>query len=308
MSGERTETSSPLVSVIVPTYGREEVLCDTIKDLLAQDYEPYEIIVVDQTPNHAPETVAFLESLPSRVRRIEAEEPNLPAARNVGIRHARGEIVIFVDDDVRLESGFVSAHAGNYKDHDIAAVAGPVLSHQKRWQEELPPYAGDEILGTFCACWQYDKRIEVRHAPGGNMSFRRKVAEDAGYFDESYTGPGFREESDFFMRVSALGVKIVYDPECWLIHAGFRPGGGCWEAYDGLPPVERFFNHAYFILKNFPRKQWARLFLHSVSSSLIRREVCRHPVRGARKACRFARGWVRAWRSRPSSRLSGGTS
>jgi cellulose synthase/poly-beta-1,6-N-acetylglucosamine synthase-like glycosyltransferase len=66
-----TETSTLLstaqktlsISVIIPTYNREEALRDTLVDVLKQDYPDYEVIVVDQTANHEPETQACLEDL-----------------------------------------------------------------------------------------------------------------------------------------------------------------------------------------------------------------------------------------------------
>ncbi|NJR74718.1 MAG: glycosyltransferase family 2 protein, partial [Scytonema sp. CRU_2_7] len=53
----------PSISVIIPTYGREEPLRDSIEDALKQDYPNYEIIVVDQTPQHKPEIESYLKEL-----------------------------------------------------------------------------------------------------------------------------------------------------------------------------------------------------------------------------------------------------
>ena len=285
-----------MVSVIVPTYRRERPLRDILGDLAAQQYEPFEVVVVDQTERPAEETRAFVASLGDRVRYIRRETPNLPAARNAGIREARGEIIVFVDDDARVRPDFLAAHARNYTDPAIMAVAGSVLGERMSRTSTLPREAGDPLLRTFCGCWQYDRRMEVVHAPGGNHSFRREVAERAGFFDESFAGPGFREETDFFMRVSAAGLRIVYDPECWIIHPPQPSDGGCWAGFDGVPSAARFANHGYFILKNFPRRHWPRLFLHSFRATFFRRETLRHPSRNFRRLARFASGWREAWR------------
>jgi glycosyltransferase involved in cell wall biosynthesis len=58
----------PLISVIIPTYGREEPLRDTLEDVLKQDYPAFEVLVVDQSPTHQPETQAYLEQLANRVK------------------------------------------------------------------------------------------------------------------------------------------------------------------------------------------------------------------------------------------------
>ena len=101
MSAVVSPSSDLFLSVIVPTYKREVELCTTLQDMLAQDYPHYEILVVDQTPRHDESTQAFLDALPAdRVRRIQLDSANLPAARNVGLREAHADVVVFVDDDV----------------------------------------------------------------------------------------------------------------------------------------------------------------------------------------------------------------
>jgi hypothetical protein len=204
-----------------------------------------------------------------------------------------------VDDDVRVEAGFVSAHAANYADPDIMAVAGSVLGPERKTVSKLPAYLDAPYAEHYRACWQYATRRRVAHAPGGNMSFRAEVCARAGLFDERYRGPAFREETDFFMRVYAENLAVIYDPACWVIHAPGIVGGGCWEGFDGVPPVERFANHAYFVLKNFPRRAWVRLFAESVRDALVRRDLLRRPRTLPVKLYRLVAGWARAARTAP---------
>jgi glycosyltransferase involved in cell wall biosynthesis len=287
------------VSVIVPTYGREEPLCTVIKELLEQDYGNYEIIVVDQTAGHTEATEAFLADLPERVRVIRRAEPNLPAARNEGMRAAEGDVILFVDDDARVSPAFVGRHASHYASEGTDAVAGAILDVEKRYAAMWPREADDPCLQYFKACWQYNRPREVTHAPGGNMSFRSEWMEKTGGFDEAYIGPGFREESDFFIRVVRAGGRVLYDPRCWLIHPqGFREGG-CWQAFDGLPGWERYYNHAYFVLKNFKKRAWTRLFARAFRAQVLNRRSVLHPSLGIKALARFWRGWRTAWHSAP---------
>ena len=100
------------VSVVLPTYRREELLCAALEDVLAFKYPDLEIIVVDQTPEHAPGTRAFLDAVADRVRLIRQPRPHVVTALNAGVAAARGEIVLFLDDDVRIaDPDFVRAHA-----------------------------------------------------------------------------------------------------------------------------------------------------------------------------------------------------
>ena len=287
------------VSVVIPTYNREESLCQTIDDMLGQDYDDFEVIVVDQTRKHVPEVADYLEKLPQRVRYITLDNANLPAARNVGIKHATGNVIIFIDDDIRAPVGFVRAHAENYRDPTVMAVAGAVLGAQGRFTSEWPNEARDRYLSHFHANWSYKDRIDVKHARGANHSFRRCVPEHVGMFDEHYVGPAMREEADFYFRVWKCGMRIVYDPNCWLEHFPPVQAGGCWAAHDGISSTLRFYNHAYFILKNLPRHQWIRMLMESLWSSFRRRETLRLGAGNLTKLGRFIAGWYRAFRRRP---------
>ena len=103
----------PLISVIIPTYRREEALRDSLKDLLQQDYPNFEILVIDQTQTHEPETEKYLEKLAKegQISWFRLNWASLPGARNYGVRRAKGEIVLFIDDDIQLQQGYLNAHA-----------------------------------------------------------------------------------------------------------------------------------------------------------------------------------------------------
>ena len=84
----------PLISVIIPTYGREEPLRETLLDVLKQDYRRFEVLVVDQTREHQPETQKFLDDLANagKIRLFQVSWASLPGARNYAVRRSLGEI------------------------------------------------------------------------------------------------------------------------------------------------------------------------------------------------------------------------
>src|SRR6266700_4320514 len=90
------------VSVIVPTYNRNNRLRQTLEHVLRQDYPRFEVVVVDQSEDHDHETAAYLSSISEQIRYCPLQVPNLPAARNVGISQSRGDIVVFFDDDLDI--------------------------------------------------------------------------------------------------------------------------------------------------------------------------------------------------------------
>ena len=76
----------PELSIIIPTYKREKRLCETIDAILGLINPGCELIIVDQTPDHLPDTEAFLSRLPGAIRVVRVDTPNLPAARNRGTK------------------------------------------------------------------------------------------------------------------------------------------------------------------------------------------------------------------------------
>lgn len=250
----------PSIGVIVPTYNRNTPLCECLGDLFQQETAPDEIIVVDQSSSHDEPTARFLATHAGRFLHVRHPVPNLPGARNVGLTHCRSEIVVFVDDDARFAPGFVGHHRANYQDPAIMAVAGPVLENPDSWLDTLPLWAADPFTRRFTGCWQYRHRHDVFHAPGGNMSFRRHLLEQVGRFDDGYAGPAFREETDFFLRFTSAGHRVVYDPECWILHHSGPKVGGCWDSAGRLRKKQRAGNEARFAVKNFAAHHLPRLF------------------------------------------------
>ena len=96
------------VSIIIPTYRRDQVLIDTVGELLACDPPPAEILVLDQTPKHTPDAAAALRDWDAagHIRWLRLSEPSIPRAMNRGLLEARHDLVLFLDDDIpRTEAG-----------------------------------------------------------------------------------------------------------------------------------------------------------------------------------------------------------
>ncbi len=261
----------PSISVIIPTYGRESVLRDSLASLIRQDYSNYEIIVVDQTAQHEPETQRYLEQLVAqqKIQLYSVNWANLPAARNYGVRRASGNVMLFLDDDVELPAGFLSAHAKNYELPHVGAVAGRVYDRMKL-AEAAPDLAIDylppEAMHPGIAWYYIDlvhtqKRQRVITARGCNMSFRRELFEQHHlWFDERFKGSAVREESDFCLRIRQTGLEIWYDPEASLIHFG-EATGGCHDISTRSLKYQITFYHNNFLmgLKNLRSAEFLQL-------------------------------------------------
>lgn len=267
----------PSISVIIPTYNREKALRDTLADVLKQDYPDFEVVVVDQTSTHEPETQTYLEELAAsgKIGWFRVDWASLPGARNYAVRRSRGEIILFIDDDVELPAGFLHAHARNYVEQpEVGAIAGRVFDRMKLSDsgggltiEDLPPEAMDPGIAWYYIDLVHTvKPQRVISVRGCNMSFRRDIFEKYGLqFDERFRGSAVREESDFCLRLRQTGYKIWYDPEAHLVHLG-EESGGCHDISTRSVKYQISFYHNHFLmgLKNLTPSQcfrfYARLF------------------------------------------------
>jgi glycosyltransferase involved in cell wall biosynthesis len=87
----------PLVSVILPVYNRASSVARTIESVLAQTYQPFELIVIDDGSTDGTHDV--LDRYASRMTLLEQQHGGAYVARNLAMRHARGELVAFIDSD-----------------------------------------------------------------------------------------------------------------------------------------------------------------------------------------------------------------
>ncbi|MCT7955662.1 hormogonium polysaccharide biosynthesis glycosyltransferase HpsN [Laspinema palackyanum] len=279
--------SLPSISVIIPTYNREKVLRETIADVLQQDYPDFEVLVVDQTATHEPETDAYLQSLAEsdRIQWLRLDWASLPGARNYAVRRSQGAIILFLDDDVQLPPGFLHAHARNYLDNpEIGAIAGRVFDRMKLADsgggltiEDLPPEAMDPGIAWYYIDLVHTvKPQEVLSVRGCNMSFRREIFDKYGlHFDERFRGSAVREESDFCLRLRQTGYKIWYEPDAHLIHLG-EETGGCHDISTRSISYQITFYHNHFLLglKNLTLSQCLRFFARLFDCHVLGHPPC----------------------------------
>jgi len=249
------------VSVVMATYRREELLRAALEDVLALKYPELEIIVVDQTPEHTPATRALLASVADHVRLIRQARPHVVTALNAGLAAARGEIVLFLDDDIRItDPDFVGAHAKNYDDPRVGGVAGRVIDARTRAEGRYDARSADPVFGFFHTSWNHRTRATVYSAPGANMSFRREALVRLGGFDERFVGNAFRFENDLVLRLSRAGYVVVFDPEPEVLHFYGSPGGSENRHLLGRDRASHawyvafFHNQVYCDLKHTPRR------------------------------------------------------
>ncbi len=214
--------TNPMVSVVVCTYNRVSDLREVVDDLLAQTYDSYEILVVDNnstdgTPHYVQEKI---KTAP-RLRYCLEMQQGKSFALNTSIQEAHGDIVAFMDDDCRVPPEWLEALVAAYCETEADAVGGRI---KPRWNGRpswltLRLYHLGILPGTFD---RGNSRCAVDWIPGGNMSFRRAVFDQVGGFDTDIGPVGnikrYGEELAFCAGALRAGFEILYDPSVWLWH------------------------------------------------------------------------------------------
>lgn len=211
-------SSGAALSIAIPSYGREQVLLESIAALLALDPAPDELLLIDQTATHRPSTDRQLATWhqAGRIRWIRLAHPSIPAAMNRALLEAQGERVLFLDDDILPDPRLLSGHAAAADLHPGALIAGRVLQPWHLGQ-------ADGADGSFCFNCLRPRR--VAEFIGCNFSVPRQAALAAGGFDQNFVRVAYRFEAEFAHRWLASGHAIHYAPEALIHHLKADRGG-----------------------------------------------------------------------------------
>lgn len=229
----------PTVSVILPSRGRFQPLLDTLDDLLAQTYTPFDVHVIDQNaawPADLGERRAAVRTDP-RVHWTDAFPPGVVRARNHAAASSRGDLLLFVDDDVWIpDRDFIARHVAAYADPTVIAVCGRELKRAQVDASLARPLAAATgvtkaapDMPAFAQLLAFD-RSQADDAWGPalstcNCSIRRDAFTAVGGFDEQFRGASYGDDADLALRLWAYRPRIRYVASAWLVHL-LAPAGG----------------------------------------------------------------------------------
>jgi len=216
--------NSMIFSIIIPTYNRKHLLKKCLSSLFTQTFpkDQYEVIVVDDgSPPEAdfpPEADWGLSAdmwqttVPFRFLTQKHKGP--AAARNLGIKNAKGEIIAFTDDDCVPPANWLQKLYDGFKRHpEVAVVSGYQEAPEEILQKNVT--AQYERFQTRQLYGGKDKEIVGgMQTPGGvtnNMAIRKEVFDKVGLFDENFPVPA-GEDADLKKRIARDGFKFLYIP------------------------------------------------------------------------------------------------
>lgn len=194
------------ISVVIPTFGRRDLLERTLKSLAAQqEAPPAEFLVIDDgaDPSLAAHVASTHPDLPVHVEHLP-ENRGRSAARNSGIARATGDVVVFLDGDMEVVPGFLAAHAAAHAEEDIV-VLGNI-----RTAREIPRTAFVRYTDTRgVQKIPPGQPIPSRYFMTGNSSVAAPLLARAGGFDEDFREYG-GEDTEMGYRLAAHGARFRY--------------------------------------------------------------------------------------------------
>jgi len=209
-----TARPTPFISAILPTYNRCDVVETTLRRLLAQDWpeDRFELLVCDNSSDETPDMVRRLaDEAPGRVVLVASDE-RLPAVkRNQGLHRARGELVLFMNDDVWVGPDFFAEHAASHAAHDEPVA---VLGHVEQ-SAQMPPTPFIEWYQPFAyheIADRADRPVSYRYHWSMNLSLPRQVLLDRNLlFHEDWAHIG-HEDVELGWRWTQAGYEVIYNP------------------------------------------------------------------------------------------------
>jgi GT2 family glycosyltransferase len=207
-------TTSYRISVVIPTYRRCASVQRALQALARQTLpaDGYEVIVsIDGSEDGTRELVA---QFPAPYDLHATWQPNRGRATacNAGIRLARGELLVLLDDDMEPAPGLLAAHL---QAHPAASLRGVVGAAPIIFDQSSPPvtqYIGSGFNRRLEKLARPGYTLQFRDAYSGNFSIRREVLLKVGAFDEDFKLYG-HEDYELALRLLGAGVQLVYSPE-----------------------------------------------------------------------------------------------
>lgn len=210
----------PTVSYIIPTMGRQDYTLQLLADLVAQTYQPTQVVVVDATPeDKRDESLYNPADYPFEVNFLWQTTKGSCRARNEAIDVCHGDYIIFGDDDIRLKQDFIENHMRFLQTYKLRACAGLDIRANQHTD-------GLDVLETKLS-EMGDKRYKsgvIMTMSNSNACVHRDIVTALVGNDINYDG-GYGEDGDFGLSIIKTGEPMLLNPYSVNLHLK-PPGGG----------------------------------------------------------------------------------
>lgn len=218
-----------MLTSIICTYNREKYIGNLLESIAANDLPKteYEILLVDNncTDNSRAVCEAFAAvHTDVQFRYVVEPEQGLSAARNKGIKEAKGDVIVYIDDDALVDAWYLRTYAEWFAAHpETMACGGPI---EPLYETTEPDWMTPYTKALLTAWMNYGDSVREypkgRYPGGGNAAYRKEVFDKIGLFNTALGRKGGNlmgsEEKDIFDKMHALGMQVLYLPTPVLHH------------------------------------------------------------------------------------------
>lgn len=234
-----------MISVIIPSRNRYPFVQDLLHDLSQQEIRADEIIIVDQSDKPYPDLTC---------RHLIDDNIGPCHAKNIGLEKCTGEIIIFLDDDIRIETGFIKTITTPIIEGRSNVVVGAILNAEGHYRNSSYPLwkqEGRDWLLSLTANPNDPGTHQTLSFPTGCSAIHRSVFEKIGGFDEFFDPDGAGEDREYGLRIFHAGFSLLYEGKACVRHLGAPSGGRRSSAtgYKYLNALEA--NSVYIVAKYF---------------------------------------------------------
>ena len=252
------------VSLIIPTYNRQEIVFQTLQYIKQQSIPGFEVVLVDQTESNDSNLNNFKDD-GFKYKYLKIKETGLPNARNVGAENAKGDILIFIDDDSIPDSDLIQSYMNLFNDYekDKFCIGGRIIEKNTTMFKENNSIVGGWITWYGKTLKNFDtvKSGECEWASGGNFGLTKDLFIEAGGFDPNFIGTAVLEDGDFGYAVKKIGGRVYYYPEPVIEHLRI-PTGGVRQNNPAKGMFYRAHNTVYFFRKYGRRRFLCFVFVY----------------------------------------------
>jgi cellulose synthase/poly-beta-1,6-N-acetylglucosamine synthase-like glycosyltransferase len=213
-------------SIVVPAYNASQTLPACLEALQKQTELPDEIIVVNDGSKDKTKQVALAYG----VKVLEQSHQGPAVARNLGIDHACGEIVLFTDADCEPLSTWVAEMSTPFSDPKVAGVKGSYITHQRECIAKLVQYEFEDRYDHL------ERLSTIDFIDTYAAAFRTNVLRDMGGFDPAFP-QAVSEDAELSYRLADAGYRLVFNRKATVYHR--HPN--TWSAY-----IRRKIKFAYW--------------------------------------------------------------
>ena len=252
------------ISVIVPTLNRAASLARALASFVTQDMDPdlFEVLVVDNGSSDDTQDVAeSFEGKIKQLRYVHEPEPGLHCGRHRGLREARGDLLVYADDDIAAFSTWLSAIRRSFRDSNVALVGGKILPEY----EDEPPYWLRRLWrrrGQHGRAMPYLSILDFGETSlmtdpyyiwGCNFGVRREAVLKAGGFHPDGMPPAkrfYRGDGETWISdvVVAKEWRALYEPDASVYH--YIPAARMTQEYFFQRAYDEGISYSYTVLRH----------------------------------------------------------